>query len=92
MRNQRSGGTRGSDIVSVRRRNVAADWAEAIRDQVNRWIRSSGEYDAVADFATAVADPADPEELNPAYNSGDFLHPNDAGYRAIAATINPNEL
>ena len=28
----------------------------------------------------------------PAYNSGDFLHPNDAGYRAIAATINPNEL
>ena len=66
--------------------------AEAIRDQVNHWIRSSGEYDAVADFATAVADPADPEELNPAYNSGDFLHPNDAGYRAIAATINPNEL
>ena len=35
---------------------------------------------------------ADPEELNPAYNSGDFLHPNDAGYRAIAATINPNDL
>jgi hypothetical protein len=42
--------------------------------------------------AQAVADPADPEELNPAYNSGDFLHPNDAGYRAIAAIINPNEL
>jgi lysophospholipase L1-like esterase len=60
--------------------------------QVNHWIRSSGEFDAVADFATAVADPADPEELNPAYNSGDFLHPDDAGYRAIAATINPNEL
>ncbi|HMI24676.1 MAG TPA: GDSL-type esterase/lipase family protein [Streptosporangiaceae bacterium] len=66
--------------------------AEAIRDQVNHWIRTSGEFDAVADFAKAVADPADPEELNPAYNSGDFLHPNDAGYRAIAATIKPNEL
>jgi lysophospholipase L1-like esterase len=66
--------------------------AEAIRDQVNHWIRTSGEFDAVADFAKAVADPADPEELNPAYNSGDFLHPNDAGYRAIAAVINPNEL
>jgi lysophospholipase L1-like esterase len=66
--------------------------AEAIRDQVNHWIRTSGEFDAVADFAGAVADPADPEELNPAYNSGDFLHPNDAGYRAIAATIKPNEL
>jgi GDSL-like Lipase/Acylhydrolase family len=49
--------------------------AEAIRDQVNHWIRTSGEFDAVADFATAVADPADPEELNPAYNSGDFLPP-----------------
>jgi hypothetical protein len=33
-------------------------------------IRTSGEYDAVADFAKAVADPADPEELNPAYNPG----------------------
>ena len=66
--------------------------AEAVRDQVNHWIRTSGEFDAVADFATAVADPAHPEELNPAYNSGDFLHPNDAGYRRIAATINLNEL
>ena len=51
----------------------------AIRDQVNHWIRTSGEFDAVADFATAVADPADPEELNPAYNSGDFLHPTTPG-------------
>ena len=66
--------------------------AEAVRDQVNYWIRTSGEYDAVVDFAKAVADPADPEELNPAYNSGDFLHPNDAGYHAIATAINLNEL
>ncbi len=49
-------------------------------------------WSAVADFAKAVADPADPTELNPAYNSGDFLHPNDAGYRRIAATINLNGL
>ena len=66
--------------------------AEKVREQVNHWIRTSGEYDAVVDFAKAVADPADPEELNPAYNSGDFLHPNDAGYRAIAAAIKLNEL
>jgi len=66
--------------------------AEAVRDQVNHWIRTSGEFDAVVDFAKAVADPADPEELNPAYNSGDFLHPHDAGYRAIAAAIKLNEL
>jgi len=66
--------------------------AEAIREQVNRWIRTSRAFDAVADFAKAVADPADPTELNPAYHSGDFLHPNDAGYRRIAATINLNGL
>ena len=66
--------------------------AEAIRDQVNDWIRTSGEFDAVADFAQAVADPADPAELSPAYNSGDYLHPNDAGYRAIAAVINLSDL
>jgi len=66
--------------------------AEAVRDQVNHWIRTSGEFDAVADFAQAVADPADPAELSPAYNSGDYLHPNDAGYRAIAATISLGDL
>jgi hypothetical protein len=49
--------------------------AEAVRDQVNHWIRTSGAFDAVADFAKAVADPADPTELNPAYNCGDFLPP-----------------
>ncbi|MFG1623361.1 GDSL-type esterase/lipase family protein [Kribbella sp. NPDC049227] len=58
--------------------------AEAIRDQVNHWIRTSGEYDAVADFARAVADPADPQRINPAYDSGDHLHPDDAGYEALA--------
>jgi len=59
--------------------------AEAIRDQVNTWIRTSGEYDAVADFARAVGDPADEQRLNPAYDSGDHLHPNDTGYEAISA-------
>ena len=72
----------------------AADFqrAEAIREAVNNWILSSGEYDAVADFAAAVADPADPQQLNPSYDSGDHLHPNDAGYRAIAAAINIGNL
>ena len=72
----------------------AADFqrAEAIRQAVNNWILSSGEYDAVADFAAAVADPADPQQLNPSYDSGDHLHPNDAGYRAIAATIDIDNL
>ena len=66
--------------------------AEAIRQAVNNWILTSGEYDAVADFAAAVADPADPQQLNPRYDSGDHLHPNDAGYRAIAAAVDLDNL
>lgn len=59
--------------------------AEAIRVQVNEWIRTSGAYDAVADFARAVGDPSDEQRLDPALDSGDHLHPNDAGYAALAA-------
>ncbi|MEU4805292.1 SGNH/GDSL hydrolase family protein [Actinosynnema sp. NPDC023587] len=60
---------------------------EAVRDEVNAWIRTSGEFDAVVDFDRATADPADPDALLPAYDSGDRLHPNDAGYRAMAREV-----
>jgi lysophospholipase L1-like esterase len=67
--------------------------AEAVRETVNHWILTSGRYDAVVDFAAAVAaDPADPQRLNPAYDSGDHLHPNDAGYQAIAAAVQLGDL
>jgi lysophospholipase L1-like esterase len=42
----------------------------------------------VIDFAHAVADPAHPERLNPAYDSRDHLHLNDAGYAAMANAVN----
>ena len=61
---------------------------EAKRDAINSWIRTSGAFDGVIEFAGAVGDPADPNRLNPAYDSGDHLHPNAAGYRAMAAAIN----
>ncbi|MEJ2856814.1 MULTISPECIES: SGNH/GDSL hydrolase family protein [unclassified Saccharothrix] len=60
---------------------------EAIRDAVNEWIRTSGEYDGVIDLDRALADPADPDKLLAAYDSGDALHPNDAGYRAMAEAV-----
>jgi lysophospholipase L1-like esterase len=60
---------------------------EATRQQVNAWIRQSGEFDAVLDFDQMLRDPARPSRLLPAYDSGDHLHPNDAGYRAIAAAL-----
>jgi lysophospholipase L1-like esterase len=65
---------------------------EAKREAVNQWILTSGAFDGVINFAAVVADPSDPERLNPAYDSGDHLHPNAAGYRAMAAAINLNAL
>ena len=61
---------------------------EATRDAVNAWIRHSGAFDGVIDFAHAVADPRDPERLNPRYDDGDHLHMDDAGYQAMADAIN----
>ncbi|MCO8275817.1 SGNH/GDSL hydrolase family protein [Actinoplanes sp. TRM 88003] len=60
---------------------------ERKRDVLNRWIRSGGEYDGVIDFDRAMRDPADPLRLNPAYDSGDGLHPNDAGMAAMADAV-----
>jgi lysophospholipase L1-like esterase len=54
---------------------------------VNDWIRDSGTFDAVVDFAAATAAPGDPMSLNPTYDSGDHLHPNDAGTEAMANAI-----
>jgi lysophospholipase L1-like esterase len=60
---------------------------ERKRSALNRWIRTSGEYDGVADFDVAMQDPADPLRLNPAYDSGDHLHPNDAGMVVMASAV-----
>ncbi|MEU4419534.1 SGNH/GDSL hydrolase family protein [Actinoplanes sp. NPDC024001] len=60
---------------------------ERKRAALNRWIRTSGEYDGVIDFDRAVRDPADPLRLAAAYDSGDHLHPNDAGMAAMAAAV-----
>jgi lysophospholipase L1-like esterase len=60
---------------------------EAARQAVNRWVRDSGRFDEVIDLDTAVADPAAPTRLLPAYDSGDGLHLNPAGYRAMADAI-----
>ncbi|MBQ0986929.1 SGNH/GDSL hydrolase family protein [Streptomyces sp. F63] len=65
-------------------------WTErrqAVWDAVNDWIRTSGAFDGVIDFAAATASPDDPLTLDPAYDSGDHLHPNDAGTRAMAEAV-----
>jgi lysophospholipase L1-like esterase len=60
---------------------------ESKRESINRWIMSSGAFDGVIDFAKVTADPSDPQMFNPAYDSGDHLHPNNAGYQAMANAI-----
>lgn len=60
---------------------------EADRQAVNRWIRTSGNFDAVIDLDTAMRDPADPKRLRKDYDSGDGLHPSVAGYAAMAQVV-----
>jgi lysophospholipase L1-like esterase len=60
---------------------------EIKRETVNEWIRTSDAYDAVIDFDKAVRDPSHPTRMLAAYDSGDHLHPNDAGYMAMANAI-----
>lgn len=60
---------------------------DAKRDALNAWMRMAGVDDVVVDADAAVRDAARPDRLRPAFDSGDHLHPNAAGYRAIAATV-----
>jgi lysophospholipase L1-like esterase len=60
---------------------------DAERQAVNAWIRTGVAFDAVVDFDLAVQDPNNPDQMLPAYDSGDHLHPNDAGYQAMANAI-----
>lgn len=60
---------------------------DGIRQQLNTWIRTSGEPDGVVDFDAAVKDQASPRKMQAGLQSGDWLHPNDAGYKVMAEAI-----
>lgn len=60
---------------------------EAARETVNSWIRTGGKFDAVIDFDAAMRDPQNPSRLMPTVDSGDHLHPNEAGYQVMADAI-----
>ncbi|NUT53171.1 MAG: SGNH/GDSL hydrolase family protein [Saccharothrix sp.] len=77
----------GGTVLPFKGSIIHDESGEAVRDEVNAWIRTSGEFDAVVDFERAVVDPADPDALRPAFDSGDHLHPNDAGYRVMAEAV-----
>ncbi|PPK71342.1 SGNH/GDSL hydrolase family protein [Actinokineospora auranticolor] len=82
----------GATLLPYKGAMYFSDRGEGVRDEVNAWIRTSGEFDAVVDFDRVTADPADRDSLLPAYDSGDHLHPSDAGYRAMAAAVDLSTL
>lgn len=62
---------------------------DEVRIEVNAWIRDSREFDGVIDFEAAIRDEANPRVMKAEYDSGDKLHPGDAGYKQMADSINP---
>lgn len=77
----------GGTIMPTKGLPFYSEEGEAMREEVNAWIRTSGRVDAVFDFDATTRDPADPLRLNPAYNPGDHVHPNDSGNQAMADAI-----
>jgi lysophospholipase L1-like esterase len=73
----------GADVIP----GIFSAEKEAQRKALNQWIRSSHAFDAVIDFEKVVLDPANPEKIRPGFDSGDHIHPNDAGYEAMANAI-----
>ena len=65
---------------------------EKKREAINDWIRTSGAFDGVIDFDAATRDAADPKHIRADYDSGDHLHPQDTGYKAMADSIDLNLL
>ena len=77
----------GATIAPTEGTWLYSDKTETLRQAVNNWIRTSGKFDALVDFDAVLRDPARPTRLNPAYDPGDHVHPNDAGNAAMARAI-----
>jgi len=72
-------------MANMNRPNTPA--SNAKRKAVNEWIRTSGAFDGVLDFDAVTRDPAQSDQFLPVYDSGDHLHPGDAGYKAMGESI-----
>lgn len=79
--------TLGATLMPMKGLWLYNDETETVRQAVNRWIRSSGKFDAIVDFDAVTRDPSDPSRLRPDFDSGDHIHPNDAGNAAMADAI-----
>ena len=77
----------GGTLTPVEGSDLHSPAGERARQAVNQWIRSGGGYDKVIDFDRALRDPRHPARLSAAFDSGDHVHPNDAGYKAMADAV-----
>lgn len=78
----------GATLTPFKGSGMYSAKGERTRQEVNSWIRTSEEFDGVIDFDKALRDPDEPEHFLSKYDSGDHLHPNDAGYEKMADSIN----
>lgn len=82
----------GATITPYEGADYFTPQGEDVREVVNKWIRTSGAFDGVFDFDAAVRDPNHPEQMRDDLQSGDHLHPNALGYKAMAAAIDIGKL
>jgi lysophospholipase L1-like esterase len=82
----------GATLTPFEGTNSYDESGEAIRQAVNKWIRSMDAFDAIIDFDKAIRDPGHPARVRQEYDSGDHIHPNAAGYKAMADLIPLNLL
>ena len=74
----------GCTLTPYEGAGYSRETGEAVRAALNAWIRTSGAFDAVVDFEKATRDAANPKRIRAEFDPGDHLHPNDAGYQAMA--------
>ncbi len=77
----------GATLTPYGGAGYGSEKGEQVRKEVNNWIRTSGTFDGVIDFDQITRDPQNPDRFNPVYDSGDHLHPSDAGYKAMGDGI-----
>jgi lysophospholipase L1-like esterase len=82
----------GATLTPFEGTNVYDESGAAIRQEVNKWIRSTDAFDAILDFDKAIRDPEHPTKVRQEYDSGDHIHPSAAGYKAMADLIPLNLL
>jgi lysophospholipase L1-like esterase len=77
----------GATLTPYEGAGYASPAGEAVREELNTWIKTGGAFDGVIDFAPAVADSGNPRTFDKRYNERDHLHPNDSGYQAMADAV-----